>query len=52
MPNFMGANAAAPAPTYQAAVDKGNYGAATDPMAGMMGLAGTALGGWASGGFK
>jgi len=44
MPTFTGASGAAPAPVYQAGVDQGNYNAATDPMAGLMGLGGT-LGG-------
>jgi hypothetical protein len=44
MPNFTGAGAAAPAPIYQAGVDQGNFDAASNPMAGLMGLAGT-LGG-------
>lgn len=48
MPNFNPASAASPTPIYQAAVDKGNYNAATDPMAGLMGLAGTAAGGFLS----
>ncbi len=44
MPNFSQAGAAQAAPIYQAGVDKGNYAAATDPFAGLMGLAGTAAG--------
>jgi hypothetical protein len=44
MPNFQGAQAAAPAPIYQGAVDQGNYNAATNPWNAILGTAGT-LGG-------
>jgi hypothetical protein len=44
MPNFSQAGAAQAAPTYQAGVDQGNYDAASSPMNGLMGLAGSGLG--------
>ena len=48
MPNFTPAAAATPAPVYQAGVDQGNANAAANPMNGLMGLAGTVAGGYAS----
>jgi hypothetical protein len=44
MPNFNTASAAAPAPTYQAGVDQGNFDQASSPWSGISSLAGT-LGG-------
>ena len=44
MPNFAQASAAQPAPIYQAGVDQGNYDAATNPMGGLMDLAGAGMG--------
>ena len=44
MPSFTGAGAAAPAPTYQAGVDQGNFDQASSPWAGVGSLVGT-LGG-------
>ena len=44
MPNFSQAASAQAAPIYQSAVDQGNFDQASNPMSGLMGLAGT-LGG-------
>jgi hypothetical protein len=49
MPSFSNAGVAQAAPIYQAGVDQGNFDQASNPMAGLMGLAGT-LGGAALGG--
>ena len=52
MPNFSQAASAQPAPVYQAGVDQGNYDASQNPMSGLMGLGGQALGGYiGAGGF-
>jgi hypothetical protein len=45
MPNFSQAAAANAAPVYQAGVAQGNFDQASNPMSGLMGLAGTAAGG-------
>jgi hypothetical protein len=47
MPNFTPATAAQAAPIYQAGVDQGNYNSASNPMSGLLGLAGTIGGGYA-----
>ena len=52
MPSFMGAQSAEPAPVYQAGVAQGNYDAATNPWNALGSLAGSAIGGWAGGGFQ
>jgi hypothetical protein len=52
MPSFNTASAAAPAPIYQAGVDQGNFDQASNPMGGLMDIAGMAAGGWAGNGFK
>jgi len=52
MPNFSTAQAAQAAPIYTAAADQASIAAANSPWNALIGAGGTALGGWASGGFK
>jgi hypothetical protein len=52
MPNFSQAQAAQPAPIYTAAADQASLAAASSPWNALIGAGGTALGGWASGGFQ
>ena len=51
MPNFMGASAAQAAPIFKAEVAQGNYNAGMSPWNALLGVGGTALGGYLGGAF-